>query len=278
MKPEHRHELKTNDLAEWVAHLPQWFEENRNTIIYVAVAVIVVAGLLFWYNYQKSIVSVRKKAHFTGILTQLPQRKLRILYSYSQGIDASFELLELAKELSTLAQTTKDVKMAALALIEQGQILRTELHYRLKSPDQNELQNQITQAKDAYNNALNILNSKGEDNAKKLYPSLMAEAKFGLGLCQEELGDFDAAKQVYSELVETAEFKTTTAAAQAKQRLDTMDGYEQKIAFKPAPKPLPKPTTVPPELFQPTPIDAEGQSELIELLTAIDTNWLDPNQ
>ncbi len=278
MKPEHRHELKTNDLAEWLAHLPQWFEQNRNTIIYVAVAVIVVAGYFLWFNYQKNVVAVRKKTYFTQVLTQLPARKARILYGYSQGIDVSFELLDLAKELSALAQTTKNIKMAAIALIEQGQILRTELHYRLKSPDQNELQSQITQAQNTYNKALNILAPNDEDKAKKLYPSLTAEAKFGLGLCEEELGNFEEAKKIYGEITETAELKNTTAAAQAKLRLDTMDEYEEKIAFKPAPRPLPETLTIPQELLQPISVDANEQPELTDLLTMIDTNWLEPNQ
>jgi len=278
MKPEHRHELKTNDLAEWLAHLPKWFEQNRNTIIYIAVAVIIVGGYYLWYNYQKNVVEVRKKTYFTQVLTQLPARKAQILYAYSQGIDASFQLLDLAKELSTLAQNTKNKKAAAVALIEQGQILRTELHYRLRSPDQDELQSQITQAKNAYNKALNILAPDDEDKAKKLYPALVAEAKFGLGLCDEELGNFDEAKKIYREIAGSAELKNTTAAAQAKLRLDTMDGYEEKIAFKPAPRPTIIPETIPPQLLQPMSPDANEQPQLTDLLTVIDTNWLEPNQ
>lgn len=278
MRPEHRHELKTNDLVEWLSNLPQWFEKNRNTIIYVAVAVIVIGGFLFWYNYQKNVVAIREKTHFTELLTQLRQRKLQILYSYTQGIDASLELLELAKGLSNLAQATTNIQIAALALIEQGQILRTELHYRLNSPDQNQIQNQITEAKVAYNEAVNILTSKGEDNAKKLYPSLIAEAKFGLGLCEEELGNFDNAKQIYREIIETKEFEISTVAAQAGQRLNTMDAYQQKVVFKPPPEPALKPVTIPAELLQPTLVDANEQPEFLELLTSIDMNWLDPNQ
>ncbi len=276
MKHGHRHELKTNDLAEWLANLPQWFRQNRNTIIYVAVVVIVVAGYYFWHNYQTNVVAVRKQTYFTQVLNQLPERKARVLYAYAQGLDYSFELLELAKELSALAQNTKNVKMAAIALIEQGQILRTELHYRRKSPDADELQSQITQAQNAYKKALNILASKGEDQAQKLNPALVAEAKFGLGLCEEELGNFDEAKKIYTGITETAELKNTTAAAQAKLRLDTMDGYEEKIAFKPAPRPLPETLTIPQELLQPVPTDTNEQQELSDLMTVIDTNWLEP--
>ncbi len=31
MKAEHRHELKTNELADWIVHFPQWFKENQTT-------------------------------------------------------------------------------------------------------------------------------------------------------------------------------------------------------------------------------------------------------
>lgn len=278
MRPEHRHELKTNDLAEWIANLPQWFKKNRNRIIYVSVVIIIVGGYYLWYNYQKNVVAVREKTFITNVLTQLPAKKARILYAYSQGIDASFELLDLAKLLSGLAEKTKNTKTAALALIEQGQILRTELHYRLKSPDQNQLKSQITQAKNAYNKALNLLEPNDVDNAKKLYPSLIAEAKFGLGLCEEELGNFDEAKKIYTELTSSAELKDTTAAAQAKLRLDTMDEYEEKIAFKPAPRPLTETLTIPQEFLQPIAPDANEQPELTDLMTMIDTNWLEPNQ
>src|SRR4030042_1051622 len=36
MKSDHRHELKTNELADWMAHTPEWGHQNRNSIIGVA--------------------------------------------------------------------------------------------------------------------------------------------------------------------------------------------------------------------------------------------------
>ena len=33
MKSDHRHELKTNELAEWLGNLPEWTKENFVTII-----------------------------------------------------------------------------------------------------------------------------------------------------------------------------------------------------------------------------------------------------
>ena len=53
MKSEHRHELKTNELAEWLVNFPQWTKKNAKTIIYVCVLTIVVASLYFYKRYQK---------------------------------------------------------------------------------------------------------------------------------------------------------------------------------------------------------------------------------
>ena len=47
MKSDHRHELKTNELADWLAHFPEWANQNRTNIIAVAVVLAVVFDL--WY-------------------------------------------------------------------------------------------------------------------------------------------------------------------------------------------------------------------------------------
>jgi len=40
MKAEHRHELKTNELAEWIAGLPEWTRKHLIIIIIVLVVVV----------------------------------------------------------------------------------------------------------------------------------------------------------------------------------------------------------------------------------------------
>ena len=44
MKAEHRHELKTNELAQWIANFPNWAKENLRMIIYVSVVLILLIG------------------------------------------------------------------------------------------------------------------------------------------------------------------------------------------------------------------------------------------
>ena len=237
MKSEHRHELKTNELAEWIANFPKWAKENLRMIIYVSVVVVLVAGLYFYRGYQKNVVSVRNQVNFTKLIMQLPQSKINILQAQAQGRDLSFILLQPADNLETLAQDTKDDQMAALALIKRAEALRTELHYRLEVASEQDVVAQISRAKASYTEAT----EKSLSN-----PSLMAMAKFGLGLCEEELGNFKQAEQMYRDITANPDFEGTTTITQAKRRLDTMADYRQKVVFKASPIKLGKPAPVEP--------------------------------
>jgi len=236
MKAQHRHELRTNELAEWLTSLPQWARKNKTTIIYIAALIVVVAAVYFWKRYQKHVVSAQKQLELTRLINQIPQTKMQVLRAQPQGRDLSLMLLQPADNLQVFAQNTKNDLMAALAFIKRAEALRTEIHYRPETPGKQEVIDQINLAKTSYTKAIDKASSS---------PLLMATAKFGLGLCEEELGNFEKAKQIYHDIIKTSEFEGTVAVAQAKQRLDTMADYQQKVAFKPSPK------TPPARLVQP---------------------------
>ena len=236
MKPEHRHQLKTNELAEWIVNFPQWAKKNATTIIYISVFTVVVAGVYFWKVYEKRVVSGREQLEFTNLISQISQGKTQILQAQAQGVDTSYTLIQAADNLQNIAQNTKDEQMAALAQIKRAETLRMELHYRFGSIGREDITAQINRAKDSYTKAI----EKSSTN-----PSLTATAKLGLGLCEEELGNFEQARQIYSEITANADFEGTVAATQAKQRLLTMADYQQKVGFKPSPE------RAPAELIQP---------------------------
>ena len=241
MKSDHRHELKTNELAEWIANLPQWTRENRRMVIYVSVVAVLVAGSAFWYWRKKNVGSVQEQIEFTSLISRLSQNKMRVLMAQPQGVDTSYRLIETALALETTAGSAKDDQMAALALIKRAEALRAGLHYRQQTVNQTEVQTAINGAKTAYSRAL----EKAVTN-----PSLTAMARFGLGLCEEEVGNFDGAQQIYRDIIANGDFEGTTTVAKAKQRLETMADYKQKIVFMAAPKPKQPPT----DFLQP-PID-----------------------
>lgn len=230
MKSEHRHELKTNELSEWIAHLPQWTRENQKMIIYASVLTILVIASYIWHRYQKDIVAVRRTSQLTSLVTQIPQGKLRILEAQARGLDIAYMLIQNADELNNTAEQIKDNQMSALALVKRAEALRTELHYRLGTVSEQDIISQIALARESYNKAI----AKAPAN-----PSLMAMAKFGLGLCEEEVGNFEQAKQIYNEVATNADFAGTVAAVQAERRLEKADDYRQKVTFRPAPKPAP---------------------------------------
>ena len=234
MKSEHRHELKTNELAEWLANLPRWTKQNFKTITYVSVVVIAAAfaGGLWWY--YGSVEATQKQLEFTRTIFSLEPAKTQILADRTRGSDSSFNLLQLAKNFKAASQNTNNNQMSALALIKQAQALRAELHYRSATVTRQDIAAQLDEARSAYNQAL----AKAAGNS-----SLTAAAKFGLGLCEEESGNFEQARKIYQQIATEQRLEAATATAAAKFRLKTMDQYQQQVVFKPSPKPQP-PATV----------------------------------
>jgi tetratricopeptide (TPR) repeat protein len=228
MKSNHRHELKTNELADWLTHLPEWFKENQTTLIASAAVIVVAVVVYFWIFYQNNIASARTQVRLTNLVTQLPKQKADLVQAMSQQKDQSYLLIDLARDLDDFAQGTDKGPMAALALIERGETLRTELHYRLGEVTRDELTKQIGLAQESYTQAV----EKAQGN-----PALTATARFGLGLCEEELGNVDKAKELYRAVAEDEAYAGTAAQAAAAFRLKTMDDYVGMVAFKPAPEP-----------------------------------------
>lgn len=235
MKAQHRHELKTNELAQWLANLPNWAKENIRIIIYIAVVVVLVFVFYIWKLYQKNIVAKNEQLRFTRLLYELSEDRITTLQQQAQGIDLSYTLLQTANKLQNFASNTKNPDMAALAFIKYAEALRSELHYRMGSLDNRTVSSQIAKAKAGYENAI----KNSQNNL-----TLRALATFGLGLCEEEVRNFDKAKEIYQQIVNDPVFAPTTAAASAQYRLEIMDNYKQMVAFK-APEPLPQPAAEP---------------------------------
>ncbi len=242
MKAKHRHELKTNELAEWLANLPKWAKENLRMIIYLLVVAVLVLTTWIWKVYQKNIVSVNERLRFSRLLGELSQNRVSTLQQQGGGLDMSYMLIQTADKLRNFARDTEHPDMAALAFIKSAEALRTELHYRMGSVDNQTVSSQIAKAKAAYESAI----EKSQNN-----PSLRGLATLGLGLCEEEVRNFDKAGEIYQKIVQNPAFAPTTAAASAEYRLKIMDDYEQMVAFKasqPTLPPAPEPDTMLSEL------------------------------
>lgn len=227
MKSDHRHDLKTNELADWLGHLPQWINENSKTIIYVCAVLVAAVGLYIYQGYKARGVS-GEQTQLSRLVTEVRRSKPRIVQSQVQGFDISYNLLKSSESLDSIAKSTKNEYSAAISLLKSADAIRSELHYRPDSPTSEELRRQIDKARTKYEQAAG--KAKGSS-------SLLSFAKFGLGLCAEELGNFDAAEAIYSQITSDEQLEGTVAYEQAKQRLSVMDEFKELVIFVPKPQP-----------------------------------------
>lgn len=138
-------------------------------------------------------------------------------------------LHQSADNLATLASGTEDRFMAAMALIKQAEALRAELHYQTEKIAEATVADQIEQAKTCYAQAV----EKAAGNH-----SLTSVARYGLGLCEEELGHMDQAKETFQGIMADEALEGTVGQAAAQQRLAGLDQYVRQIAFNEAPEPV----------------------------------------
>ncbi len=222
MKAEHRHELKTNELADWIVHFPQWFEENKTTVI---VGAVIVAGLIvytiFFYSRQGRVWE-QKQVMTTALLEQLAWQKQTVLQGRVQGLGVSDTFLNTAGSLGAAAEEADNPLLSALAMIKRAEALRTELHYRPRPAEPDVQKQQLEQAKSVYEQALG--KAQGD-------PYISAMAEYGIALCLEGMGDFEGAKKLYEKIANWPQYQGGSFTARAKFRAETMSDYKEKVFF-----------------------------------------------
>ena len=222
MKSERRHELATNELADWIVHFPQWYKENQTTIIIGAIVAIgLVVYTIFFYSRENRIWD-QKQAQTTAILGQIDQQKGAVLQGKQQGLGTSDLFLSTASALQTAAAETENPLLSALALIKRAEALRTELHYRAKIAEPDVQKYQLQQAMDCYKQAFEKAKSD---------PTIASMAEYGQALCLEGMRDFKGARELYAKIANAPEYNGTIYQIRAKFRLETLVDDESKVEF-----------------------------------------------
>jgi tetratricopeptide (TPR) repeat protein len=250
MKSERRHELRTNELAEWLGHFPEFLRENYRVIIYITVVVIIVAATVYTKWYRKRAELREQRIELTELFARISQSKIDAVMGAGRGQDYSSRLLVTADAIDTASRRMDNPVCAAFALNKRAEALRAELHYRPESLEPGAAKAQIGQAVKSYEKAL----AKDHGNT-----ALEAMTKFGLGLCAEELGDLTKAQSIYQEIVANPDYQGTVFVPQARERLETMAEYSEPVYFAKA---------APAEPPQQGRIDLEPQPEVSEPLVA----------
>ncbi len=231
MDAEHRHELKQNDLVEWITHFPEYARENYMQMIGVVLILLGLLSWLFWPSFKGSVDNskLEKQARTTRVLGQVSGSKRA---SVRDGADAAMvadSLLITASSLKLEADRAEDTIAKALIFIKRGEALRSELHYRSGMQDDAVAVSQMQEAKSAYDAAISSASGKTGG------AGLVAMATYGLGLCSEEVGDFVKAEEIYKSIVANAEFEGTVFPTQAANRIATLADNKGEVVFTKAP-------------------------------------------
>ncbi|MCE5187229.1 MAG: hypothetical protein LLF76_13995 [Planctomycetaceae bacterium] len=228
MDAEHRHELKTNELAAWIGDLPDTIKKNLNFIIGL---ILIVIGLLTWPMLSRMAKTrdIAEQTTITENIQMLEQDAVNAVIKNEKDAQARQQALDLllvnADALLAKADKLDSPNLAALAQIKAAQTIRTELQLRKQEVPAETIEAQIKKAQDAYQKAF----SQAKD------PEIKGMAQLGLGLCSEELGQTDQASQVYQDILKNESYAATVVPAQAQDRLDVLKEKIEKVYFAPAP-------------------------------------------
>ena len=251
MDSQHRHELKTNELAEGLSHLPGLLKDNANTIIGV---LLIATALITWPMLSKMAnrKDLAERAAVSQSIQMLDQDVRSILQSPADDTSARSEALNTylvnADELLNKPADTDIPNLAAMAQVNAAQAIRTELHLRPEVTAEM-LESQVQKSADAYQKALETAES----------PTIRAMAQFGLGLCSEELGQTDQAADIYQQIIDDESYKATTLPTPAQRRLDAIEENSESFNFAEVPVAI---ENLPLELIEA--VQAEPQEATIE--------------
>jgi predicted negative regulator of RcsB-dependent stress response len=229
MDSEHRHELKRNELADWMTHFPEYVQKNYMQVIGVILIVIGVFLWLFWTPIKGKFADtdMQKQAQVTKSLEQVAVSKVMSIRADMEASPDSF--LIAASKLDLEASETESPLAKAFILIKRGEALRSDLHYKAGMQDGEIVASQIQETIKTYEQAM--AQAEGQPGGA----SFVAMATFGTGLCAEEIGDFAKAEGIYKSIVSNPKFEGTVFPTQAQGRLDILDDNKGEVVFAKAP-------------------------------------------
>ena len=210
MKSGRKHELEPHDLAQWIADFPKWCRENRTNLIYVAVVLLLVLVSVYLKWFRQDTRSIEDMVKVTTLAEQLGQTRQQI----AQGQATSDNALMIANEFEATARQSEQEAVDVLSLIKAAEAIRTELHYKKTSYAPEAMMAQVEKAQKFYEQAI----QKAEGNK-----TLIALAKYGIALCEEERGNFQVAKEAYQQIANDPQFAGTAITYRAKLRFETTD-------------------------------------------------------
>ncbi len=210
MKAERRHELKHNELADWIGELAEGLKPHvTGVLIGLAILAAIVLGSVWYFSLETATASRAWSDYFDAFSQRDPQKALQNLATEQSGSKAAWWAIEAVADMN--------LGEGAAMLFSD----RTEANKRLEA------------AKEAY---LKV-EASGD-------PMLRTRARLGLGKVYESLCEPEKAREYYDK-VATSEKDSAigkAAAADAKRMKDAREveflaWFHKQTPKRPAPLP-----------------------------------------
>ncbi len=247
MKAEERHQLKTNEL-------PEFLKKHLTTIIACAVTFLLAIFIAPWAvnmwkdsnrikNSQLQRILVNRSIEQTRLVNQA---QTAMQDPESTDVGAEYNNVPIITELTNLAGGANEAVNITVA-IQQAQTILSELYYSQEDISGERKSEICKKADDLFQQ----IESNSASNV-----AATAQAKLGRAMIAEELNQWDRAQSIYNEIVvdKDGKYANTMFATLAQQRLDIMDDLKEIVVFPPAPPAPPVEPEISTESPQPAPV------------------------
>ncbi len=210
MDSQERHELKQNDLAEFLSHFKQWWDKHGTTFLLVLVIAI---GGLYGYRWYTTKEHRRKHAAWSAVMAAGTPEALQDVAAQHADVDGAWSRATLDAADSLASQANLGVEPSAAGQPDQSTDLTEEQRQR-----------KLELAEKLYQQVI-----------ERGTPLFAANARAGLAAVYESMGEFDKAAAQYAQLQQTAS-AWPVIVRQAQRQAADLERLKQPVEFRPAPE------------------------------------------
>jgi len=224
MKAKDRHRLKTNELAQTMSELIDYIRQHGNRLLTIAVILLVVVVGGGWWLRSRTTQQRQQHEQLAAQLQRTSLMQVEAAQRAQLGSEladeqpaaAPYDAETVSAVLGNLSQEAQGAAVGMTALLAQAEVARSALYFSEQDISPGQKSELCAQVRDIYNQIL------------QQYPHetwVVGFARMGLALVDEELGQWDQARQKYEEIAadDGEKLAGTAFPRLAQKRLDILD-------------------------------------------------------
>jgi len=224
MKHSRRHELRTNELAESLTQLKEWFTVYGNYVIGGAAVVLLILGGGLYYSRSQATQMEQNWSEYRNIDREFAQIAAAMLRNPIIDPGQKEKLQACFPRMEALASTagTEAVTCEAWRWIGEQRLL-----YATMLMDPSQINDNLDRAATAYQRAASSAPDRTFD---------VLAARFGLATVYEDKGQFDQARKIYHEIADNKDGEISVLRQLAADKLENFDRLTLPVALAAAPE------------------------------------------